>query len=324
MRIDRRLVALGLFLVTAGGVMLAVRQGVLADDVAQSAWTLWPLLLVGAGLSIVLSGRPGAALGGSLVAVTLGAMLGGVAATGWGGGFGACGGDRDGSAFAGQAGSLTPGSSVDLSISCGRLDVSTGPGTAWLLSGASPDGQPPEISTDAGGLSIDNPSGGPFAVGDPSNHWTVVLPTDPGFDLDVVTNGGSSRVALPGAALRDVAFTTNAGSLTADLRGITAIGDLDIHANLGSTTIRLPERSASGSLAVNAGSAALCLPSGAGLRVELDAVAGSNDLGDHGLVRSGDDVWETPDFAAAPVRIEMNVHVNAGSLRLDPARECAG
>ena len=88
MRIDRRLVGLGLFLVTAGAVMLAVRQGLIPDAVAQRAWTLWPLILVGSGLSIVLAGRPGASLGGLVVALTFGAMLGGIAATGWSGGFG--------------------------------------------------------------------------------------------------------------------------------------------------------------------------------------------------------------------------------------------
>jgi hypothetical protein len=62
--IDRRLVGFGLFLITIGGVMIAVRQGFLSEDLASRAWTLWPLILVGSGLSIVLSRRPGAALGG--------------------------------------------------------------------------------------------------------------------------------------------------------------------------------------------------------------------------------------------------------------------
>ena len=106
MHFDRRLVGFGLFLVAVGGVMVAVRAGAISEDTAREAWTLWPLLLVGAGLSIVLAGRPGAALGGLVVAVTLGAMLGGVAATGVFPGAGLCSGNGDGgTALADQGGS---------------------------------------------------------------------------------------------------------------------------------------------------------------------------------------------------------------------------
>ena len=104
MHIDRRLVGFGLFLITVGGVMVAVRQGVISDDTARQAWTLWPLILVGVGLSIVLAGRPGAAIGGLVLAVTFGAILGGVAATGVFPGVGFCSGTGDeGTRFADTA-----------------------------------------------------------------------------------------------------------------------------------------------------------------------------------------------------------------------------
>ena len=322
-RFDRRLVGLGSFLVAAGATMLTVRQNLITDALAGRAWTLWPLLLVGAGLSIVLAGRPAAALGGLLIAVTLGVMLGGVAAAGWSGDFGACGGEREGTPFSGRSGEITPGAAVRVEISCGRLDVGTLGGTSWSVSGTSPDGGAPDISTDAGGLEVRNAGRGPFAFGSASNHWSVVVPRDPGIDLDLTTNGGASRVILAGAALGDVSVETNAGSLELDLRGVTALSDLDVHANLGSSTIRLPDRNASGSLEVNAGSAALCLPAGAGLRVVLDGVAASNDLGSHGLTNTGD-AWETPGYATAATRLDLRIRINAGSLALDPARECAG
>lgn len=324
MRIDRRLVGLGLFLVTAGAVMLATRQGLIPEATAERAWTLWPLILVGVGLSIVLSGRPGAALGGLVVAMTVGAMLGGVAATGFAGGFGVCGGDREGVAFERQDGALTAGASVSIAVDCGGLDLTTAAGSGWSLGGSTSDGRLPEIDTSAGGLEIRNAERGPFAFGAGSNHWTVVLPTDPGFDLELTTNGGTSRAVLAGAAVRDVSVTTNAGSLAVDLRGVTAIADLEVRTNLGSTTVHLPERSLAGSIEVNAGSTAICVPPGAGLRIAINTVLGSSDLGSHGLVQTADKVWESPDFASATVRLDLQVHVNAGSLSLDPGRECAG
>ena len=233
MRIDRRLVGLGLFLVTAGAVMLGVRQGVVPEAFGERAWTLWPLLLVGSGLSIVLAGRPGAALGGLVIAVTLGAMLGGIAATGWAAGFGACGDDRAGTAFADQSGSITPGADVSVSISCGHLEIGTVSGTTWSLSGSSPDGGLPQIGTGQGGLRIENPERGPFAFGGASNRWSVVVPRDVELDLDIQTNGGTSTIALDGANLRDATFTTNAGSLTVDLVEVAALSDLEVHTNLG-------------------------------------------------------------------------------------------
>ena len=52
MQIDRRLVGFGLFLITVGTVAVAVRQGVLSEEIAGRAWSLWPLILIGIGLSI--------------------------------------------------------------------------------------------------------------------------------------------------------------------------------------------------------------------------------------------------------------------------------
>ena len=87
--------------------------------------------------------------------------------------------------------------------------------------------------------------------------------------------------------------------------------------------LRLPNRSLTGSLSVNAGSAALCVPDGAGLRVRLDGAAASNDFAGHGLTETGG-VWESPGYGTAEIHIDLRAHVSAGSLALDPTRQCAG
>jgi hypothetical protein len=112
-----------------------------------------------------------------------------------------------------------------------------------------------------------------------------------------------------------------AGSVDLDLREIETIGSVEVDLNFGSTTIRLPARSTSMTLSVNAGSAALCVPPGAGLRVELDSVAASNDFDRHGMTKIGD-AWETAGYASAEVRLDVTADVNAGSLALDPSRSC--
>ena len=72
MRMDRRLVVLGIFFIVFGGVLLGARQGWITEDVVGALWQLWPVLLIAAGISIVLSGRPGAWIGGAVAAACLG------------------------------------------------------------------------------------------------------------------------------------------------------------------------------------------------------------------------------------------------------------
>jgi hypothetical protein len=324
MHIDRRLVGFGLFLITVGAVMIAVRQGLIGQDDAQKAWTLWPLILLGVGLSIVLAGRPGAAIGGLVLALTFGAMLGGIAATGAFPGLGFCSSsERDpGTAFAQSSGGLEASARVTVAQGCGDLTIGTVAGSTWNVSGEASDGRPPQIDQGSGSLRVRTRDGAPFNVGGTS-RWSVVLPRDPAIDLAVTTNGGQGRITLAGANLRTLRVDANAGSIDVDLREVSAVGDAIIDVNFGSATLRLPNRGLTGSLSVNAGSAALCLPDGAGLRVKLDSTAASNDFADHGLTETNG-VWETPAYDSAEVRLDLRAQVSAGSLALDPSRQCTG
>ena len=323
MHIDRRLVGFGLFLITVGGVMVAVRQGILSEGAARQAWNLWPLILVGVGLSIVLAGRPGAAVGGLVRAITFGAMLGGVAATGVFPGVGLCSGsDGQGASFSDGGGDLGSSARVGIEQDCGDLTIGAVDGTTWSLSGVSRDGRPPEIQRNSGSLRIATRDDGPFDLAG-SGDWTVVLPRATSIRLDVKVNGGQSRLALDGSHLDSLAIAANAGSIDLDLRHAAAVGDTTIELNFGSATLRLPNLSLRGELSVNAGSATICLQPGAGLRVKLDSVAASNDFAAQGLVETNG-TWQTPGYDGAPVRIDLQADVNAGSLALEPPRTCSG
>jgi hypothetical protein len=322
MHIDRRLVGFGLFLITVGGVMVAVRQGVLTEEAARQAWRLWPLVLVGIGLSIVLAGRTAAGLGGLVLAVTLGAILGGVAATGVFPGTGLCSGVHgEGTAFADASGDLGGRARVTVTQDCGDLTIGTVAGSTWSLSGTSRDGRPPAVDSGSDRLRISAADGGSFVLG-ATGSWDLVLPRDPVLDLVIRVSGGESRVGLGGAHLGSLAVDANAGSVEVDLRD-AELDDAAVEVNFGSATLRLPDRSATATVSVNAGSAAICLPPGAGLRVRLESVAASNDFGDHGMTEAGG-VWVTPGYDTAEVRLDVRADVNAGSLTLDPARQCAG
>jgi hypothetical protein len=323
LRFDRRLVALGLFLVTVGVVMVAVRQGLVPVDTARRAWSLWPLILIGLGLSMILAGRPGAWVGGLTVAITFGTMIGAIAGTGASFPIGLCSGNRDhGTAFAPVSGDFASSASVSIEQDCGDLHISTAPGARWTVGGVSSDGRPPAINAGPDQVRITSPGGGPFDLGG-STAWDLTVPTTPAIALGVQANAGDAWLDLAGANLASLSVQRNAGSVAIDLRETTAVGPFDLEVNAGSATLWLPNRTLNANLTVNAGSITLCLPVGAALRVSTGGnVAASNDFEAHGLTRSGD-TWETPGFASATARMELTADANAASLSLDPPA-CAG
>lgn len=324
MRIDRNLVGFGLFLITVGAVMVAVREGVVAEESARRAWSLWPLILVGVGLSIALAGRPGAAIGGLVTAMTFGVIVGGIAASGSFGFGGICSGDRDrGTAFPNASGELADGGSVVVGQDCGDLTVTTVAGSTWSVSGVSTDGRQPQVESSSEQLKLES-SGATAFLFDATAAWDLVLPRDRVLDVEIEANAGDARLTLAGARLSDLTIERNAGSIDVDLREIAALDELSLDVNAGSATLRLPAANLDGSLSVNAGSLSICAPPGIGLRIRLEgSFAASNDFDEHGLIDVGG-AWETPGYATAELRVALLAEVNAGSLSLDPVRTCAG
>jgi hypothetical protein len=317
MRIDRRLLNWGLFLVALGGLPLAVRFGVLPDTVHW--FDLWPLVLVGIGLGVLLQATRLAVLGGAVVAITLGALIGGTVANGAGVAFGCA---RDGRAFPSAGGNLGDRASVELELACGQLDVKPVSGQAWTVSGTSDDGQAPTIDSSTDRLSVrSSESGGPFNFGG-GGSLAVRLPASPTLDLSATVNAGEARLNLVETHLQNVSLTVNAGSVTVDLTR-SAPGKLGATVNAGSLKVQLPGASLGGNLTVNAGSMRLCLPAGTGLRIETGGgVLGGYEFGGAGLVQSGN-VWTTPGFEAAASRIDLTATANAGSISLNPSEGCA-
>jgi hypothetical protein len=157
-----------------------------------------------------------------------------------------------------------------------------------------------------------------------SSSWRIVLPQASSIDLEVTASAGDARLELGGANLASLSVVRNAGSARIDLREVTAIGPLNVTVNAGSSTVWLPNLSLTGRLNANAGSVALCLPTGAGLRVATgESVAASNDFDAHGMTRSGN-TWETSGYAGASVKIDLSAEANAASMSLDSPSACGG
>ena len=328
MRIHRGFLGWGIFLILAGSIPLAVRAGYLSGDQLRNVGSLWPLILVGIGVGLILSRTHYGFLGGFIVAATFGAIVGGVLAGSVGGFDLGCGPGRATTAFEPRQGPLTgPSAAIDVDLSCGDLTVGVAPGTTWQVEGQDRDGQGPNI--DAGNdslrLSTRETDRGIFgALGD-RQTWRVTLPDGPQLDTQLTLNAGSSTVNLAGANLGRFETTLNAGSTTVDLGSVRQIGSLDVKLNAGSITLTLPNLSVSGSFGVNAGSIELCAAPDAGLRIQTDeSIVSSYDFEGTGMTKNGS-TWETPGFDTAAVKIDLRAHATAGSVSLNrSAGSCGG
>ena len=328
MRIHRGFLGWGVFLVLVGAVPLAVRGGYLTEDQVRNVVDLWPLILVGIGVGLVLARTRAAFLGGLIVAATFGIMVGGVLATGvpWMSG-GACGGNAGTVAFPASAGSFTGAAAeVDIELNCGRLDAATAAGSAWRIEGTDRDGAGPIVEDDGAGLVVRSADGDrrgfPFA--DARSNWRLTLPEATRLDLRLDVNAAEARLDLSSADIESLHLTANAASTTIELGARPDGTDLRVDVNAGSVNLNLPNSTFIGTLDVNAGSVSICTPPGMPLRIDTSGstISGFN-FGEQGLVRDGD-AWTTPGWGSGSSRTDLRANVNAGSVTLNPEDGCDG
>ena len=315
MRIDRRLLGWGAFLIIAGVIPLAVRAGAVSSD-SLTAWpSLWPLLLVGAGLGLVLRQTPAHLVGGTISVLTAGVMVGGLLAVGFNGfpAFGACGSNGNGTAFAGRSGTFNDRAQVDVEFNCGHLNVAAADGSRWSFDGTGPSGHQPDVSADDSHVRI-TPTRGNFSINEPASTWNVIVPRSPTLGLAVTLNAGDGNLDLGGVAIDSLSLTLNAGSLTADLSNASSVGDVSATVNAGSAAVRVPSNASGANLTINAGSAKLCVPSGTPLRISWSGTIAGNNFDSLGLIRQDDNHWVTPGLGS--LAIDVNVSANAGSFNL--------
>lgn len=325
MRIDRGLLRWGVFLIVLGAVPLAVRGGYLDADTVRRAWELWPLVLIGIGLGLMLQRTRAAVVGGLVVAITFGLMGGALLAVGINGSFGGCGfgvGSGDGTPFATRTGTFGTTANVELDLNCGELAVTPGSGSGWSLAGSGTTADGPDVTIAADRLRVRTTERTGFDVNRAGQRWQITLPSDPSLNLNVSVNAGSAKVDLAGAHVPTVSASVNAGDIRLDLSRAAAVGTLDASANAGSLTVSLPAASLTGSVSANAGSVQLCVPDGVGLRLrDSDSALSSNNFGDRGLTRNGQ-TWTSAGYGTSTVKIDLSTSANLGSITLNPEAGC--
>lgn len=325
MHIRRSFLGWGVFLILAGAIPLAVRAGYISNDDLSRYWSLWPLILIGIGVGLILSRTSFDFVGGLIVAATVGIIVGGLLSAGVSGfSGGSCGSSAGTTGFAPRDGTLASTAEISIRLDCGEMTVGVAQGTDWHLEGSDADGLGPKVDADASSLDIQSRhEGGTSWLGFGDREtWRLTLPAAPTLGLDLQVNAGSGTLDLTGARFAEVGLEMNAGSAVLDLGDVAAISTIDIRLNAGSLGVTLPNLSLTGSIHANAGSAKICVPPGAGVRLHTgESIIASYDYAGHGLVQDGS-TWTTPGFDSAPVRIDLETKANAGSFTLNPEAGC--
>ena len=327
MSVDRRLVNLAVFLLILGAIPLAVGQGLLTRDSLSRAWELWPFILIGIGLGLILRRTPLHFAGGLLVAATFGTILGALLAGGLSFGSLDCGSTATAAdpTILDEKGSFEGGTSdVVLHASCANLVVTPAGGASWgvTVRGAA-DAQPTLVRASSR-LDVRSPDQTvvfPFDGGRRSS-WNVTLGAGVPYALDLNLNAGEATIDLSGLRVSTLTAQGNAVGTSRLLLHEASVGRLDVQINAGDLKIALPAGSdLTGQVQANAASVALCADPGTGLRLRSTSVITGNNFASAGLVQSGT-TWESPGIGSAAHVIDLALEGAAASFTLNPSEGC--
>lgn len=323
MHVRRRYLTLGVFLLCLGAVPLAVDIGLLNSSTAADVTRLWPLILIGLGLGIILRLSRVEWLGSIVVAGTFGLLVGAVLAAGVGG-LG-CLEQSGGVGSASQSGSFATGTAqVRLEMTCGDLYVSRAPGSDWTLQSGGGDAQP-AITSSASGLSVKSDDSSNWILsGRHRERWDLALAQDNPVALSLTLNGTRGTLGLGSGPLASLSATLNGSDGRVDLSGATSSGSAIALAstfNASSVVLLLSNSAIDGSVTLNASSLTVCAPPEAAMRLSSSSTLSSDNFANQGLSRVGN-AWQTDNYGSAPQRIDLRVSANVSSLTIDRSGGC--
>jgi hypothetical protein len=333
MRIDRGYLFWGIFFVLLGLIPLADREGWIDVGGLGDIGRLWPLIIIGIGIAILVSRTRLALVTTTVAAIVLGTIAGTALASVGGASVFACiSTDERALDRTTTNGTLASSPLVRVRMDCGDLAVSTATGDAWTLDAGSA-GDPPRVDATTRDLEIRPADGVPQR-----QDWRLVVPAV--LDtLDVDTNASSTTLQLGAATVTHLIGSVNAGDVhvVAPTGSMTSlefqlnagdvhvqapsldIADLEIQANAASIELALGG-SVSGSIRGTAMSAKVCVPSDASLEiVTTNDVGFSQNLRSAGLTQNGDTWTRT---GTGP-RVSLRIGGTASSFSLDQTGACS-
>lgn len=345
MRINRSLLNWGVFLIALGGVPLAVDQGWLQSDIARDLGQLWPLILVGIGLGLILRWTPLSWFGGALVAATFGVILGATVVSIRDSDFtdlqgvipaiasSNCAGDEVGSASTSSGGVASDeGFDFDATLSCGELDMKRAAAATWSLAARhDPDDAPRVGETDRDGITarveLSQKQADDLGIlsWQARSEWDVEVPAVAALRLQTTLNAAKGTIDAGVGPIERVSGTFNASDVSLDLGQATTptAASVDLTFNASDADLALPAGDLGAGITLNASSLDLCVPAGAALRVDYSSVLGSDDLGSSGLTEERPGEWITPGFAEATDRVSLTITNTVSSFSIDRPETCS-
>jgi hypothetical protein len=323
MSVNRSLLNWGIFLVVLGAVPLAVEWNVIDGGLARELVRLWPLLLIGIGLGLLLRYTPAAALGGVVVAATLGLLIGSALAGGWSGApFGGCLGDQraTGTTLA-RDGTFAARGAVSMELTCAELSVDSQPGSGWRVVTVSPYDRAPAVEVVGDSLRLRSTAADNFPAG-PRRDWQVTLPEAVPLSLEVTVNATDGALDLAGSTVERLGATLNGSNLRLDVAEADMSGaSVGLTLNAASATLLLPAGGVggSGTVTLNASSLTICVDPLVGLSIEASETLSSNNFAAAGLSLSASR-W-TVGPADGP-HFNLAYSGNVSSIKLDRSGGC--
>jgi len=322
MQVRRGFISWGIFLICVGAVPLAVQLNVIDRDTAASLLRLWPLVLIGIGLGLLLRFSRAQALGGFVVAATFGVLVG-VFLAGGAAGFGDCGSGPATGQSRTAAGSVVgpTGTRIEMDVSCADVTIAQARDLTWQADVTSE--RPARVEQVVDRLTMSSAdAGSTFPFGGGRESWRVILPVQ--LDMTYVTlNASHATLTLDGDILL-LSGTFNAADVRLDL-GSADMGDGPLNMTLNASTARvtLPAGGlgAAGSVTVNASTLDLCSAPELGLRITYDDTLSSQNFAAAGLTQSGK-TWQSANYGSAIARAELHISANVSTTNLNPAGGC--
>ena len=286
-------------LIGLGVLLLLSNLGMLQWSVWETAWRLWPILLIAAGLDVLIGRR--SAVGSLLSALILLALIAGgvwlIAAPG-GAGIGALGREIS-------------GQSVSQSLDGARLaEVSIRPAAASLrVAGGAPAGKLVE-----GTVAVQT---GETATSDSRLASDVLYYSVESREARAVFGPwGGDRVwdlRLTDQALLTLRVSMGAGQANLDLRGLK-LTSLVAETGMGQTTVTMPGTGrVQARVSLGMGEVVIRVPRGVAFRVNARMALGTSRL-PNGEGNFGTSTFTSPGFESAQDRVEVDVSCAMGSV----------
>ena len=319
MRLDRSRLNWGVFFIVLGSVPLAYHRGIVSQATLADAGRLWPLILVGIGLGLVLARTPASFVGGLTVAAIFGLILGSFFTVGPNIG---CSGNSNDTRNVSGSGAFNGSADISLTLQCGTATINASPDSQWRIDTATTGGGEARIvSTSSSVVATSRDDGWQWAGGRGRGRgrWNIQIPGNVPTSLSATINGGDATYNISAVALSSANFSLNAGAMHVDLSG-ARVGSISVSTNAGSTSITLDGNSdVSGSISTNVGATDLCTLSGLELRIRTTDNLAFTSL--PGLSRVGN-AYQSAGWDTAVHRADLSISTSVGSFNLNPAGGC--